>query len=103
MWTISIPHRREFQAHATTGTYILYYCVSPKLSFPDQNIKLGLCTHGNGFRVSINRPPRLRFRTREVSSRPLQLQWTQAPPCISTRELDLLAGETTPRCPLIFD
>jgi hypothetical protein len=27
-----------------------------------------------GFRVSINRPPRLTSRTREVSSRPTQLQ-----------------------------
>lgn len=32
-----------------TGIYIPYYGVGPDLSFLDQKIELGRCTHGNRF------------------------------------------------------
>jgi hypothetical protein len=44
---IFIGHCREFQSRATIGTYMLHYGVGPDLSFLDQKIKLGLCTHDN--------------------------------------------------------
>lgn len=40
--------------------------------------------------VSRNTPPRLTFRTREMSSRPAQRQSTHTPSCVSTREFNLL-------------
>jgi len=50
-----------------------------------------------GFRVWINRPPRLKFRTREVSSPPPQRQNTLTPPGASIREQRLLEGEVACR------
>lgn len=44
-------------------------------------------------RVLIKRPPKLRSLTGERSSRPLQLQYTDTPSCISMREVRLLEKE----------
>ena len=43
--------------------------------------------------VSTKRPPRLKFLTREMSSRPAQRQSTHTPARVSTREVNLLDGE----------
>jgi hypothetical protein len=45
-----------------------------------------------GARVSINRPPKLIFPTREISSCPAQRQSTQTFAGVSTREVNLLDG-----------
>jgi hypothetical protein len=37
---ISIPDRREFQAHATTGMYMPHHSLGSDLSLLDQKIKL---------------------------------------------------------------
>jgi len=47
-----------------------------------------------GFGVSTNRPPRLKFRTREMSSRPMHRQSTHTCSCVSTREVNLLEWKT---------
>ena len=47
-----------------------------------------------GFGVSTNRPPRLKFRTREMSSRPTHRQSTHTRSCVSTREVNLLEWKT---------
>jgi hypothetical protein len=44
--------------------------------------------------VSTNRPPRLKFRTREMSSRPTHRQSTHTRSCVSTREVNLLEWKT---------
>jgi hypothetical protein len=45
MWTISVPHGREFQAHATSGIYMPHYGRGPDLSFLDQKFELDPCTN----------------------------------------------------------
>src|SRR6266404_140980 len=45
------------------------------------------------FAVSTNRPPRLKSRTRDVSSRPLKFQQTQTSTRVSTREKNLRGYE----------
>jgi hypothetical protein len=45
MWTISVPHGREFQAHATTRIYMPHHGRGPDLSFLDQKIELDPCTN----------------------------------------------------------
>ena len=44
---ISIPDRREFQAHATTGMYMPHNGLGADLSLLDQKIKLDLCTYAS--------------------------------------------------------
>jgi len=46
-----------------------------------------------GVGVSTNRPPKLMFRTREMSSCPAQRQSTHTPSGVLTREVNLLEGE----------
>jgi hypothetical protein len=41
---ISIPDRREFQAHATTGMYMPHHGLGSDLFLLNQKIKLDLCT-----------------------------------------------------------
>jgi hypothetical protein len=51
-----------------------------------------------GVSVSMNRPPRFRFRIGATSSSPAARQCTQTPPSDSTREWIFLEGEVC-RCP----
>jgi hypothetical protein len=51
-----------------------------------------------GVSVSMNKPPRFRFRLAATSSSPTARQCTQTPPSDSTREWILLEGEVC-RCP----
>jgi hypothetical protein len=52
-----------------------------------------------GCGVSRNNPPRLRSRTRETSSRPLQRQQTHTSSVVATREVTLLDGAS--RCDVV--
>jgi hypothetical protein len=44
---ISIPDRREFQAHATTGMYMPHHGLGPDLFLLDRKIKLDLCPYAS--------------------------------------------------------
>jgi len=87
---IFLTHFREVHCQSTTGLGAPHNCVGADLSSWTRNSSLAVEPTPLDFGVSTNRPPKLKFRTREMSSRATQRQSTHTPSGVSTREVNLL-------------
>jgi len=90
---VSVGHRGELQSHSICVFIRRTNRVGPGLSPRTRKSILAVAPTGCGVAVPINRPPTLRFRTGEISSRRLEHQQTKDPSPASTREVRLLEKE----------